>query len=186
MDLEECLDRRVRTIVLADRDDVQLATLGLRQPVERRKLLHARRAPARPQVHQRRLTGERLEAGRLAVGGVEALARRRGAPCVRSTPFAGSACDVASLSLAWGWEGFWHEASASNAQPIRSNRMAPAASLGGGKRLVGSHDTDAAPRPCRHAALGSCGRQVDLKPAPGQPLPVKPLMARTTPTPRSF
>ena len=31
--------------------------------------------------------------------------------------------------------------------------------------------------------LGSCGRQVDLKPAAGQPLPVKPLMARTTPTP---
>lgn len=32
------------------------------------------------------------------------------------------------------------------------------------------------------AALAACGRQVDLKPAPGQPMPVKPLMARTTPT----
>jgi hypothetical protein len=30
--------------------------------------------------------------------------------------------------------------------------------------------------------LGSCGRVADLKPAPGQPLPVKPLMARETPT----
>jgi hypothetical protein len=34
--------------------------------------------------------------------------------------------------------------------------------------------------------LGSCGNQVDLKPAPGQPLPVKPLMARTTPTPNEL
>jgi hypothetical protein len=34
--------------------------------------------------------------------------------------------------------------------------------------------------------LGSCGRQVDLKPAAGQPLPVKPLMARTTPTPNDL
>ena len=32
------------------------------------------------------------------------------------------------------------------------------------------------------ALLGSCGRVTDLKPAPGQSLPVKPLMARTTPT----
>lgn len=32
-------------------------------------------------------------------------------------------------------------------------------------------------------ALGGCGRVTDLKPAPGQPLPVKPLMARNTPTP---
>ena len=32
-------------------------------------------------------------------------------------------------------------------------------------------------------ALAGCGRVADLKPAPGQPLPVKPLMARTTPTP---
>jgi hypothetical protein len=34
--------------------------------------------------------------------------------------------------------------------------------------------------------LGSCGRVVDLKPAPGQPLPVKPLMARATPTPNDL
>ena len=34
--------------------------------------------------------------------------------------------------------------------------------------------------------LAACGRQVDLKPAPGQPLPVKPLMARTTPTPNEL
>ena len=32
-------------------------------------------------------------------------------------------------------------------------------------------------------ALAGCGRVNDLRPAPGQPLPVKPLMARTTPTP---
>jgi hypothetical protein len=32
------------------------------------------------------------------------------------------------------------------------------------------------------AALAGCGRQVELQPAPGHPLPVKPLMARTTPT----
>jgi hypothetical protein len=31
-------------------------------------------------------------------------------------------------------------------------------------------------------ALGSCGRVAGLKPAAGQSLPVKPLMARTTPT----
>ncbi len=30
--------------------------------------------------------------------------------------------------------------------------------------------------------LAGCGKVADLKPAPGQPLPVKPLMARTTPT----
>src|SRR3954471_9807936 len=34
--------------------------------------------------------------------------------------------------------------------------------------------------------LGSCGKVADLKPAPGQPLPVKPLMARTTPTPEQL
>ena len=34
--------------------------------------------------------------------------------------------------------------------------------------------------------LGSCGRVADLKPAPGQPLPVKPLMARATPTPNEL
>ena len=33
------------------------------------------------------------------------------------------------------------------------------------------------------ALLGGCGRVGDLKPAAGQALPVKPLMARTTPTP---
>ena len=32
------------------------------------------------------------------------------------------------------------------------------------------------------AALSGCGRQVDLRPAPGQPMPVKPLMAKATPT----
>ena len=31
--------------------------------------------------------------------------------------------------------------------------------------------------------LAGCGKATDLKPAPGQHLPVKPLMARTTPTP---
>ena len=30
--------------------------------------------------------------------------------------------------------------------------------------------------------LGSCGRVADLKPPPGHAMPVKPLMARTTPT----
>src|SRR5690348_17297380 len=35
-------------------------------------------------------------------------------------------------------------------------------------------------------ALGACGRVVDLKPAPGQPLPVRPLMARSTPTPNDL
>jgi hypothetical protein len=32
------------------------------------------------------------------------------------------------------------------------------------------------------AALAACGRQADLQPAPGHPMPVKPLMAKTTPT----
>ena len=32
------------------------------------------------------------------------------------------------------------------------------------------------------AALAGCGRQVDLRPATGQPMPVKPMMAKTTPT----
>ena len=32
------------------------------------------------------------------------------------------------------------------------------------------------------ALLAACGRQADLKPAPGHALPVKPMMARTTPT----
>ena len=31
-------------------------------------------------------------------------------------------------------------------------------------------------------AIAGCGREADLKPAPGHALPVKPLMARTTPT----
>ena len=31
-------------------------------------------------------------------------------------------------------------------------------------------------------AIAGCGRVAELKPAPGQPLPVKPPMARTTPT----
>jgi hypothetical protein len=31
--------------------------------------------------------------------------------------------------------------------------------------------------------LAGCGRVAELKPAKGEPLPVKPLMARTTPTP---
>jgi hypothetical protein len=34
--------------------------------------------------------------------------------------------------------------------------------------------------------LASCGRVADLKPAKGQPLPVKPLMARATPTPNQL
>ena len=34
--------------------------------------------------------------------------------------------------------------------------------------------------------LASCGRQVDLRPATGQPLPVKPLMAKSTPTPNEL
>jgi hypothetical protein len=35
-------------------------------------------------------------------------------------------------------------------------------------------------------SAGACGRVVDLQPAPGQPLPVKPLMARATPTPKEL
>ena len=35
-------------------------------------------------------------------------------------------------------------------------------------------------------ALGACGHVADLKPPKGQPLPVKPLMARTTPTPQEL
>jgi hypothetical protein len=30
--------------------------------------------------------------------------------------------------------------------------------------------------------LGACGQMAELQPAPGQPLPVKPLMATATPT----
>ena len=36
------------------------------------------------------------------------------------------------------------------------------------------------------ALLAGCGKMADLKPAPRQPLPVKPLMARTTPTPEQL
>ena len=36
---------------------------------------------------------------------------------------------------------------------------------------------------CALALTAGCGRVTELKPAPGQPLPVKPLMARATPTP---
>jgi hypothetical protein len=36
------------------------------------------------------------------------------------------------------------------------------------------------------ALLAGCGQVADLRPAPGQPLPVKPLMARTTPTPEQL
>ena len=34
--------------------------------------------------------------------------------------------------------------------------------------------------------LAGCGRVAELKPAKGEPLPVKPLMARTTPTPANL
>ncbi len=34
--------------------------------------------------------------------------------------------------------------------------------------------------------LGACGNMGDLEPLPGQPLPVKPLMAPTTPTPEQL
>jgi predicted small lipoprotein YifL len=35
-------------------------------------------------------------------------------------------------------------------------------------------------------AIAGCGRITDLKPAPGQSLPVKPLMAKTTPSPKDL
>ena len=35
-------------------------------------------------------------------------------------------------------------------------------------------------------AIASCGRVAELKPAAGKALPVKPLMARTTPTPQEL
>src|SRR4029078_8819012 len=35
-------------------------------------------------------------------------------------------------------------------------------------------------------ALGGCGRVAELKPAKGESLPVKPLMARATPTPNDL
>jgi hypothetical protein len=34
--------------------------------------------------------------------------------------------------------------------------------------------------------LAGCGKVTDLKPAPGQSLPVKPMMARSTPTPEDL
>lgn len=34
--------------------------------------------------------------------------------------------------------------------------------------------------------LGGCGKVADLKPAAGQSLPVRPLMARSTPTPEQL
>ncbi|MFL6752070.1 MAG: hypothetical protein ACJ8D5_08090 [Sphingomicrobium sp.] len=36
------------------------------------------------------------------------------------------------------------------------------------------------------ALLGGCGRMTGLKPEAGQSLPVRPLMARTTPTPEEL
>jgi len=36
------------------------------------------------------------------------------------------------------------------------------------------------------AILGACGKATDLEPAAGHALPVKPLMARTTPTPEQL
>ncbi len=36
------------------------------------------------------------------------------------------------------------------------------------------------------ALLAGCGKVADLKPAAGQSLPVKPLMARSTPTPEQL
>ena len=35
-------------------------------------------------------------------------------------------------------------------------------------------------------AVAGCGSRADLEPAPGQSLPVKPLMARSTPTPNEL
>jgi len=35
-------------------------------------------------------------------------------------------------------------------------------------------------------ALAGCGNMADLRPAPGRALPVKPLMARATPTPEEL
>ena len=36
------------------------------------------------------------------------------------------------------------------------------------------------------ASLAGCGRMGQLEPAPGQPLPIKPRMAETTPTPEEL
>jgi hypothetical protein len=62
----------MRRVVLADRHHVELAAFGPRQLVERRQLLDTGRAPARPEVHQRRLAREVREAGLVPVGIVEA------------------------------------------------------------------------------------------------------------------
>lgn len=46
-----------------------------------------------------------------------------------------------------------------------------------------------APRPLLLATicmLCACGSQAELQPGPGQPLPVRPLLARTTPTPEDL
>src|SRR5690348_4121411 len=40
-------------VVLADGDDVEVAVMRLCQAVERGQLLHAGRAPGRPEIHQR-------------------------------------------------------------------------------------------------------------------------------------
>ena len=77
--LQERHDRRVRRVVLADRDHVRARhRRACGQPVERRQFLDARRAPARPQIHQRRLARELGEADLVAVGVVEDRAAR---PC---------------------------------------------------------------------------------------------------------
>jgi len=39
---------------------------------------------------------------------------------------------------------------------------------------------------CGAVLLAGCGHVADLKPATGQSLPVKPMMARTTPTPNEL
>jgi hypothetical protein len=36
------------------------------------------------------------------------------------------------------------------------------------------------------AVVAACGKMADLEPAPGQPLPMKPLMAGSTPTPNQL
>src|SRR5206468_7421704 len=70
--LEEHDHRCVWTTVLAYREDADVGVRP-REGVERRQLLHTRRAPARPQVHQQRLAGEIGRVHRLAFGIVERL-----------------------------------------------------------------------------------------------------------------
>ena len=65
-------------------------------------------------------------------------------------------------------------------------RMDWAASARLGEPLVEAHE---APRIILLIVVlgaGGCGRVADLQPAAGKPLPVKPLMARTTPTPNEL